>query len=514
LFAAVRGIVTTYQCRRFGVVLLLTATLCATASADSGSIRLTDSEHLSYSILKEVGDPGAVSEASFIDFVTVSTAMGGTAAERPDDMFDGALVLRVSLESLTTVDGDWMSYVTASPASSNADCLAGGGNAPTHSTLRGEPFETPGFTSDMDLVLVIDGETTVVAVGAADRTPAQVAAKINAALGRNVASVVGDAIVLSVLGATPLEAYGAAAAGIGFSAPVYAPGAGSRELIYPAVNFGSALRVERRVYVPEDDAFLRSIERFTNTGSEPISFTVQIHSNLGSDSGTTIWGSSSGDAVAGLDDAWVGSFQAFSGPISPDPRIAFVLSNPASAVRQSAVKYENGFGYAIWIYSLTLEPGETKAIMGYVIGSGTKAGAQALAESLVDPRGRPAALRCITPAQRAEIVNLPAVPCAFAAETTCDDGNAETTDDHCTGPGICAGTPVPKDAGVPADAQTESDAAVEADATDVAPPSPAHGGGCAATGTPATGGAASLALCVFALCLLRGSRVRAAGRRT
>jgi hypothetical protein len=113
---------------------------------------------------------------------------------------------------------------------------------------------------------------------------------------------------------------------------------------------------------------IRSILAITNPTSAPITQELGDFQNLGSDSKTTIFTTSSGDATfSDAADRWVVTFQNYSGNTSTDPRILQVMQGPGTvASPYSAVWGGNGDDNPDWHYTVTVNPGETKYIMEFV----------------------------------------------------------------------------------------------------------------------------------------------------
>jgi uncharacterized repeat protein (TIGR01451 family) len=155
----------------------------------------------------------------------------------------------------------------------------------------------------------------------------------------------------------------------------------NRQLVLPAKTMG-ALSIGRKIYVPTNDQFIRWIESVTNTSGAPVTFTLVTSNNLGSDANTRIVSSSSGDNVAQTSDTWVSTFQAFSGNTSSDPRIGHVLQGAGAPTPVSSINFADGDDNPYWAYSITLAPGQTKSIMHFATGQGTKALANAKAAAL------------------------------------------------------------------------------------------------------------------------------------
>jgi uncharacterized repeat protein (TIGR01451 family) len=185
------------------------------------------------------------------------------------------------------------------------------------------------------------------------------------------------------------------------------PACTNRQVQYPAKAIGG-LSVTRKVFVPTNDRFIRWMNYFTNTTGAPITFTMITSNNLGSDSNTRIVSSSSGDNVVTTADTWVTSFQNFTsatvGTTTSDPRIGHVLWGPGAPTPVSNINFVDGDDNPFWVYSITLAPGQTKAILNFATGQGTKAAANAQAAALdLLPA---TATQCLSATELSQIVNF------------------------------------------------------------------------------------------------------------
>ena len=178
---------------------------------------------------------------------------------------------------------------------------------------------------------------------------------------------------------------------------------GNRQLILNNQMFG-AVRVQRKIFVPSNDTFIRWYQTFTNTGVATENVTAITSNNLGSDATTSIVTTSSGDALVTTADTWATSFQAFSGTISSDVRLGHVFWGPGAATGLNAINFVNGDDNPFWSYRFTLAPGETKAIMTFATGQPTRALAAAKAAELV---GLPEnATQCLSTAELNQTANF------------------------------------------------------------------------------------------------------------
>lgn len=178
----------------------------------------------------------------------------------------------------------------------------------------------------------------------------------------------------------------------------------NRQYVTPIQTIG-ALQVQRKIYVPPNDQYVRWLNYFTNTSGAPVTFTAITSNNLGSDSNTRIVSSSSGDNVATVTDLWVSTFQNYSGNTSSDPRIGHVLQGAGAATPVSNINFADGDDNPYWTYSITLNPGQTKVIVNYATGQGTKAAANAKAAALA--AFGPTAQQCLG-TDISEVVNFAA----------------------------------------------------------------------------------------------------------
>jgi hypothetical protein len=192
--------------------------------------------------------------------------------------------------------------------------------------------------------------------------------------------------------------------------PAYA----GRQYVFPTQTIGG-LHVSRKVFVPTDDRYIRWMNIFTNTTGSPITFTAGTDNNLGSDSNTIIVNSSNGNATAEVTDTWITTFQNFSGSTSSDPRIGHVI-NGVGAPPLASIHFANGDDNPYWFYSITLAPGQTKIIVNFATGQGTKAAAAAQAANLA--QFGPNAEEAMSATELSETVNFIANPNAIPALST------------------------------------------------------------------------------------------------
>lgn len=178
---------------------------------------------------------------------------------------------------------------------------------------------------------------------------------------------------------------------------------GGRQVVLNAQTIGS-LSVQRKVYVPDTDEFIRFFNVVTNNGAGAVTVNLIASNNLGSDANTTITATDSGDTTATTADRWVASFEAFSGTTSTDPRLAHVFYGAGASVGINNLTFVNGDDNPFWSYSLTLQPGETRAVAWFVTGQETRAAAAAKGAELAEFGTN--AQACLSATEIAQVANF------------------------------------------------------------------------------------------------------------
>jgi hypothetical protein len=189
-----------------------------------------------------------------------------------------------------------------------------------------------------------------------------------------------------------------------------------RQIVFPAQTvvappplgahapIAGVLSVSRKIYVPTDDTFSRSLNIVTNISAAPVTFSLMTSNNLGSGSSTKITGTSTGTIPPTAADKWVTSFKAYVGTTSSEPRLGHVLQGVAAATPVAAVSFADGNFNPWWGYTVTLNPGQTKIIMNFVTGQASNAAAKATAARLMTLPAT--SLACMTPTEKAQVTNF------------------------------------------------------------------------------------------------------------
>jgi hypothetical protein len=182
-----------------------------------------------------------------------------------------------------------------------------------------------------------------------------------------------------------------------------------RELLFDSTPI-DGLNVSRRVYVPSDDHFERTLNVFSTPTGATIDVTMSTANFLKSGGATTVTGTSTG--TVGPTDEWVTTGGAFSAGRSVSPRLGHVLQTTGAAVAAAQVNFANTNPHPNWAYTFPVGAGQTVIIGNYAVADGSVAAAQADSARLAALPST--ALECMSAADQAELGNLASAPTVTA----------------------------------------------------------------------------------------------------
>lgn len=172
-------------------------------------------------------------------------------------------------------------------------------------------------------------------------------------------------------------------AGIDFAMPLGESGTtedSGQTFVTSTVNL-AGLDTHREVTVPQTgaDDFARTIDVFTNPTTHPITTTVRLIGNLGTDAATTAFGTSDGDLSVEVSDRWIGT-DDLDGEGAP----AMIHHIHGSAgLRPTDIQL---VGDSLsWTYQLTVPPKATVRLGHLTILAKTRSDAIAAANALLTP---------------------------------------------------------------------------------------------------------------------------------
>ncbi|QDU49595.1 hypothetical protein [Gimesia panareensis] len=157
---------------------------------------------------------------------------------------------------------------------------------------------------------------------------------------------------------------------------------GERTVVTNTQNL-SGLDVHREITVPETGSqdFARSVDVFHNPTASPITETVTIVGNLGSDEETVVFSTSDGDTIIEPTDLWIGTDDADG---TDTPAIIHYIHGPQGLIPATVELVGDNI---VWTYDLTVNAGETVRLAHLTILDENRADAEAAANALVSSTG-------------------------------------------------------------------------------------------------------------------------------
>ncbi len=166
------------------------------------------------------------------------------------------------------------------------------------------------------------------------------------------------------------------------------------------------LRVSRKIFVPDDDAFVRYLEIIENTGGSPRTVVVDLKTDLGTDAATQLVATSSGDQHFSRTDDFIITDDADG---AGSQAVVHLFSGPYAELEPAGVDTTApGDDDVAYAFEVTLDPGERAILMHFAAQSDSRAEAAGQSQSLRCLWG--SALAGLTPAEQADIVNFDAYP--------------------------------------------------------------------------------------------------------
>ena len=164
------------------------------------------------------------------------------------------------------------------------------------------------------------------------------------------------------------------------------------------------IEVRRKVFVPDDDAFVRYLEIVENSSAtETVTVTLRVDSDVGSRYDTEIIATSSGDVSFSAEDTFIITDDENDG--SGNPAMLHLYAGEDGAEQPIAV-YTNAPGNDdIWYeFDVTVAPGERKIIMHFASQNVSRDDARLSAEHLSCLQG--SVLAGLSAAELADIINF------------------------------------------------------------------------------------------------------------
>jgi ELWxxDGT repeat protein len=153
---------------------------------------------------------------------------------------------------------------------------------------------------------------------------------------------------------------------------------GGRTLVTP-MEVMSGLNVHREVTVPVAGSqdFARTVDYFENPTGDPITTTVRVVGNLGSDLATRVFDTSNDDTVVSVNDEWIGTD---GGPGTP--ALVHILHGPLGLAPASVDLVGDNIE---WTYNLLVPANQTVELGTFTVQANTETHAVAEADALLTP---------------------------------------------------------------------------------------------------------------------------------
>jgi hypothetical protein len=179
----------------------------------------------------------------------------------------------------------------------------------------------------------------------------------------------------------------------------------NRQLVFEPQAFESHnLQLQRKVFVPHNDAYARWMNIITNTGATTAEVDVSLLGKLGSTDHTAVKTTSTGDSSLGVQDTWFTTAQVLPDNVqSFQPKLGFVVQGEGAISPATGLSI-NTEGQTAATYSLSIPPGESQIILFFTTVQGKPKEAKKTCENLVTLPSK--ALTCMTEEELAEVVNF------------------------------------------------------------------------------------------------------------
>lgn len=138
---------------------------------------------------------------------------------------------------------------------------------------------------------------------------------------------------------------------------------GARQAILGDSPIGGALRVTRKVYVPDSGDFARYLEVFSNTSDTDVSLTATATGNTGSEANTLVYAApaDNGNLFAVTSDA------RFTGAPFTIPVLGFVFGGAGAAVNLAGSHFADFDGNVSYAWHVTVPAHQTRIVMHFVL---------------------------------------------------------------------------------------------------------------------------------------------------
>lgn len=157
-----------------------------------------------------------------------------------------------------------------------------------------------------------------------------------------------------------------------------------RELVIGPAPFG-AVQLERRIYVPPNDGFIRYLEVISNKTNEVQNVVLNFTTNLGADQEVEFALTSNGKEELSIKDTWIVTDDEQN---ANDPAVVHVFAGEGAVRRPSDIVGGGRKGLVSYIYAVRVPPNESRSLLHFVAQRFSREEAIGIARALVNGERR------------------------------------------------------------------------------------------------------------------------------
>lgn len=179
----------------------------------------------------------------------------------------------------------------------------------------------------------------------------------------------------------------------------------NRQLVFPVQTFPEHnLSLQRKVFVPHNDEYVRWLNIVTNTGSAEATYEIRLVGRLASASNTQVTHTSDGNSSLNDGDTWFTTAQVLpENERSFQPRLGFVVQGENATSPVSSIGTTSA-GQLASNYTVTVPAGQSVILLTYATVQGKTSEAKSKASNLVTLPSK--AVTCMSEQELQQVVNF------------------------------------------------------------------------------------------------------------
>ena len=185
----------------------------------------------------------------------------------------------------------------------------------------------------------------------------------------------------------------------------------NRQLVFATQPFAEQnLAVTRKVYVPNNQEWVRWLNIVTNTGPSPNQVGISLLGLIASGDNTKVVNTSTGDSSLTKTDLWFTTAQSVpQGVTSFMPRIGYVVQGPGAVTPVADLGLSTTTtppGKAAFTWTPTIPPGGTVIVMTFVTVQGKSKNAKSTCENIAATPLPSNAIKCMSEQELTQVINF------------------------------------------------------------------------------------------------------------